>query len=130
MTTSQAQMTPLPKLPDIYDVSPVGPNDEACFAELREVLARHGALQRFGVTLLHQHFDMGEGEILVESIDVENRVLTLRPRPISYTRGGISVETSWRLDDPIAQRRCETQCVADRDYEGKPFHRSQHYTTS
>jgi hypothetical protein len=93
------------------------------------VLEQHGALQRFGLTLLHQHFDMGDDEILVESIDVTNRVLTLRPRPTGATRG-VAVETSWRLDDPRAQRRCETLCQADRDAKGNPYHRSQHYTTS
>jgi hypothetical protein len=51
----------LPRLVDIDDVRPVDATDQVVFDEVRKVLARHGALQRFGLTLLHQHFDVGDG---------------------------------------------------------------------
>src|SRR5215471_10415730 len=92
----------LPPLPNIYEIDPAGPQDRACFDELREVLERHGALQRFGITLLHQHFEMAPDEVLVESVDTENRILTMRP--VSAKPNERAVETSWRLDDPSAQR--------------------------
>ena len=116
----------LPKLPDITEVAPVGGKDQACIAEVRAVLDRHCALHRFGLTLLHQHFDMSDDEILVESVDAENRVLTIRPAKVD-TRDGI--ETSWRLDDPAAMQRCETLCQPDRDAQGNPIHFRPHYTT-
>lgn len=118
----------LPRLPDINDVEPVTGKDDAIFEEIRETLTRHGALTRFGVTLLHQHFEMADNEVLVEHIDVDNRILT--NRPFAVEQFGNAIETSWRLDDPTAQRRCETLCVQDRDAEGRPYHRRQHYTTS
>jgi hypothetical protein len=115
-------------LPDINDVVPVGPQDQACMDEVREVLERHGALQRFGLTLLHQHFDIAEDEVLVESIDVENRILLSTPKKVATI--GASVETSWRLDDPTRQQVCETLCQPDRDRDGNPIHMRPHYRTS
>lgn len=118
--------TTLPELPDITEVTPVGTQDQACIAEVRAVLERHGALQRFGLTLLHQHFEMNENEILVESVDTQSRVLTIRPTKVNGTDG---IETSWRLDDPAAMQRCETMCQPDRDAQGNPIHFRPHYTT-
>ena len=121
-------LSPLPSLPDIDEVPPLDDADDKIFAEVRAVLKQHGALQRFGVTLLHQHFPLAEGEVLVEQIDAENRILTTRPR--TAEQSGLTRETSWRLDDQTGARRCETQCQTDRDYEGKPTHLRRHYTTS
>jgi hypothetical protein len=100
---------------------------QVIFDEVRAVLARHDALQRFGLTLLHQHFEMDETEMLVESIDRDNRVLTLQPRAAEDTVNG--VETSWRLDDPVGQQRCETICERVPDQYGGG-HRRNHVTTS
>jgi hypothetical protein len=117
----------LPELPDIDDVRPVDETDQVVFDEIREVLNRHGALQRFGLTLLHQHFGMAEDETLLERIDRDNRTLTLRPATINESSNG--VETSWRLDDPTGQQRCETVCHRIPDKYGGG-HDRQHYTTS
>ncbi len=118
----------LPQPPDILDVSPIGPADEACLQEIRSVLARHGALQRFGVTLLHSHFPVGKGEVLVETIDVENRTLVTSPRDADTVVSGM--ETSWRLDHPTGMQVCETLCQPDRDRDGNPIHMRPHYRTS
>lgn len=116
-----------PRLPDIDDVQPVGPNDQIIFDEVREVLQRHGALLRFGMTLLHQHFDMSDDEVLVESIDVENRTLSSSPQIAKGVKSAI--ETSWRLDDPTGAKLCETLCRKERDIDGKEYHLGAHYTT-
>jgi hypothetical protein len=123
-----ASLHPLPKLPDIHQIEPVGSQDQACMDEIREVLKRHGALQRFGLTLLHQHFDMSDEEVLIESVDTENRILTMQPSTADPV--GRAIETSWRLDDPTGVRRCEVQCVPDRDAEGNDIHSRPHYMTS
>lgn len=102
--------TPLPILPDIDEVAPLSDADQSCLAEIRAVLAKYGALQRFGVTLLHEHFEITDEEILVETIDVETRTLTSRPEKIVDLGNYNSVETSWRLDDDIAVARCTSAC--------------------
>ncbi|GAA5124103.1 hypothetical protein GCM10025762_48610 [Haloechinothrix salitolerans] len=121
--------SPLAKLPDISEVVPFGAReeDQRCFDEIRAVLQKYDALQRFGVTLLHEHFDIGDDEVLVESVDVVNRVLSSTPGKPNRRPGVI--ETSWRLDDPVGRQRCETLCIRDRDIDGNEYHRQQHYMT-
>jgi hypothetical protein len=64
--------------PDITEVKPADAADMGVLAEIQDVLKRHNALGRFGVNLLHQHFDMAKDEIMVEYTDVEARTQTLR----------------------------------------------------
>lgn len=118
----------LPQLPDVDEVRPVDETDAACFDEIRQVLGKHGALSRFGLTLLHQHFEIADGEVLVERVNLGARTLTTRPRASTAT--GSSVETSWRLDDPNSQRRCETICQPERDFEGHPYHNRPHFAVT
>jgi hypothetical protein len=82
-------------LPHIEEVRPRTSADDALFAEMAEVLKRHNALDRFGVCLLHTHFAIDDGEVLVEETDENGRVQTIRPKPIGAHPDVI--ETSWRL---------------------------------
>lgn len=115
-------------LPDIDNVAPLGDSDQQCLSEIAAVLRRHGLESRFGVALLHTHFEVGADEVLVESVDVAQRTLTTTPRPRSDSRSAI--ETLWRFDSPTAARQCETLCQTERDVEGELYHRTNHYTTS
>ena len=117
----------LPELLDIDYVRPFDETDQVVFDEVREILERHGALQRFGLTLLHKHFDVADDEVLVETIDATNRTLTLRPNELVNV--GNAVETSWRLDDPVARQRCESQCVRINGPQGQFVHDRRHFTT-
>jgi hypothetical protein len=101
-------------LKDINDVEPfTSENDQALFDELKAVLSKHGALSRFGITLLHQHFDLVDGEMLVELCDVENRLLTIKPLPVDETSNYKFIETSWRFDIIGAGTKCILRCVTD-----------------
>jgi hypothetical protein len=82
-------------------VKPVSEADEAVFAEIRAVLVRHKALNRFGVTLLHDHFDISDDEILVESCDPDSRTLVTRPMKKAELAGEQLLETNWTLDAPL-----------------------------
>ena len=85
-------------MPDISEVTPLGEADAPMMQELYEVLRRHQALSRFGVTLLHQHFEVSEDEILVEDTDISNRVQQITPMPQAALTETSYVQTSWRLD--------------------------------
>lgn len=102
--------TPLAQLSDIDDVAPLSNVDKPCLDEIRAVLAKHDALQRFGITLLHEHFEVAEDEILVETIDAKTRTLTSRPEKVSELSNYNAVETSWRLDDLTAMASCRKVC--------------------
>ena len=88
-------------------ISKIGDKDKKCFAELREVLERHGALERFGVCLLHDHFDVGDDEILEEVCDETNRVLTAQPVDrASWEAKPNSRATMWELKENRALQGC------------------------
>lgn len=107
-------------VPDIAEVGKLNDADRACFRELRDVLAKYNALERFGINLIHKHFDIAEDECLVETIDHEQRTLIVRP--VKKHEIGNAVETQWRLADGSAYLICDQQCVynnghADRHYQ-------------
>lgn len=98
----------LAELPDISEVEPLNENDRACFRDVREVLARHGLLSRFGLTLLHQHFPVGPDEALLETFDADARTLNIRPVPKAELPP--SIETQWQLVDGEALLVCHGYC--------------------
>lgn len=100
-------------LPHIDDVAPFSEADQTCLDEIRAVLDRHGKIDRFGVCLLHKHFPIEDGEILVETCDEEERTLTLRPVNKDCLPAHSVVETVWRFDRTGASAACWKACVAD-----------------
>lgn len=71
--------------------------DAALFRELAEVLSRYNALDRFGVTLLHKHFEIGPDEALLETTDVKERKQYLTTVKRSELVERNAVQTAWRL---------------------------------
>jgi hypothetical protein len=69
----------LNSLPHITDVQPISDQDFALLTDIREVLEKHGALHRFGLQLLHKHYDLCEGEILQETTDEDGRISEIKP---------------------------------------------------
>ena len=87
-------------LPELQDAPPIDDADMACLLELRDVLARHGKLKRFAVHLAHRHFELGEGEVLIERPDPDGRTQHV-------TVGRLDDEpdarpTTWLFDDAPA----------------------------
>jgi hypothetical protein len=66
------------ELENIDDIEPIGDGDVECLVEIRDVLKRHGKMERLGVALLHSHFEVAGDEIMLESVDEESRTLTSR----------------------------------------------------
>jgi hypothetical protein len=116
----------LPPLPDIDEVEPVAEKDEACIQAVRKVLEEHGALSRFGVVLLHEHFDIADDEIMMEFVDKESRTLTTRPVKAAEHDEEMSIQTSWRLDSRTGRQRCERYC--QRPYGPNGPHITGHAT--
>jgi hypothetical protein len=101
------------ELPYMSEVAPLNEADIPCLEEIRQVLAKHGRLDRLGVTLLHRHFEIGDEEILVEEIDFSGRRLIVRP--IKKSVAGVCVETSWKLGSNAEQycgkQHCWSTCI-------------------
>jgi hypothetical protein len=105
------------RLPELEDIEPLGASDSACLEEIRDVLVRHGAIERFGITLLHDHFDVAFDEMLLETCDPGYRVLTMTPASVSaITDEGRLVETNWRFSrngGVLASLVCRVGCFVD-----------------
>lgn len=104
----------------LQDVHPLSKEDDAFLADLTEVLKKHGNLNRFGLTLLHRHFEVAEDEMVVEHSDSVARTLScsVMKRADIPTYG---VETTqWRMT-PDGKAIGIMDCVAQPDGNG-------HYT--
>ena len=111
-------------IPDIDDLLPLGPGDHDCLNEIRAVLEKHGALNRFGINLLHEHFELNPGEQLIETPDTLTRTLTIRPEIVSSDQGRV-VETNWRFgpgSDVVAALVCRVGCFVDLKDRHKNIH--------
>lgn len=103
LETSINTTNPYAALQDIDVVDPFDEDDRETLALIREVLRKRNAIDRFGITLLHDHFDVNDDEILIETCDHETRTLTIKPyRNEELKEADIDedgyVQTNWRFD--------------------------------
>lgn len=96
--------------PDIMDVVPLGAHDDECLKEIRDVLLRHGKIDRFGITLIHDHFHMDSDEALIEDCDPHTRTLTIRPEKLRKNLSSPAIETSWELGRGEVLTVCRVRC--------------------
>ena len=85
-------------------------SEASLFGEIRELLKRYGVEKKYGLALLHKHFDLADDEVLMEYADVENRTLITRPAPRSAASAGNAVETVWSLESGNATTACALFC--------------------
>lgn len=100
-------------LPHIDDVEPICEKDRHILEEIREVLKKHNYTNRFGICLLHRHFDLAEDECLMEYTDVEERTSTLVVEKTSESQ--TKIETMWRFSDTVLS---DTVCRVFCEYAG------------
>lgn len=86
------------EIKDIDYIEPISERDTDCLLEIREVLRKYKKMERFGVALLHQHFDLAEDEIMLETSDHETRTLTSAPVK-QLEAGNTNIGTIWMLRD-------------------------------
>ena len=88
--------TPTRNLPTFDDALPLAHGDEAFLEDIHAVLNKHGNLDRFGLCLIHDHFDVGTDEILLETNDPVARTLSLET--VKTSDLGTDVKfTSWDI---------------------------------
>jgi hypothetical protein len=111
---------------DIHDVEPISDKDSEVLREVGEVLLKHNALDRFGVTLIHKHFDLQANEQLVEFTDIVNRRLTIQP--VSEHETLETVETSWKFSKEAGGPHPLTVCIFRCFYDAQstPSHVGKH----
>lgn len=84
-------------LPHISDAQALTDRDNPMVEELVAVLKKYNALDRFGIALLHQHFPINKDEVLCETVDAKNRVLTTKPVSKSELEAEPHTVTVWDL---------------------------------
>lgn len=92
------------KLPhmDTTDVGVLGEDDRACLEELGQYLAATDAWSRFGVWLLHKHFEPAAGEVFVERALHAPRKTETTPVARSAFAEQELCTTAIRFDDTIS----------------------------
>jgi hypothetical protein len=80
------------------------------FGEIRELLKKHGVEKKYGLALLHKHFDLADDEVLMEYTDLESRTLITKPTPRSKASAVNAVETVWSLESGDMTTACAAFC--------------------
>ena len=73
--------------------------DEKCLEELKAVLEKHDRTSKFGIALLHKHFEMDESEVLVETADRDTRILETKPVTSDDAATMDLVPSIWRFGE-------------------------------
>jgi hypothetical protein len=99
------------RFPHISDVEPVGEQDKVVLEEIRAVLERHGALERFGINLIHRHFGLEDGEIILESTDTDRRrqIVEVVSEAETLASGNV-IATQWVFDRSRNGVVCKLYC--------------------
>ncbi|MFZ6769782.1 hypothetical protein ACO0LM_22240 [Undibacterium sp. Di26W] len=104
------------------ELTPFSPDDGECFREIRDVLMRHGALKRFGVFLIHKHFDIADDEEMTECTDHAERQLTIAPRKKTEIDPEVTIPTNWIFTE--TEEIAAACCTCARNSQGhQGFHR-------
>ncbi len=86
---------------DATDVGELHEDDRACLEELGQYLVSTEAWQRFGIWLLHKHFEPGPGEVFVERVIRAPRKTETAPIDRSALSERLST-TAIRFDDSVS----------------------------
>lgn len=105
-------------LTDVDDVKPLDSSDKEVLDDLNAVLRKHGCTERFGIFLLHQHFPVKDGEILVEYTDADARTQTIVVEKAPPDTKEQFLQTAWKFDSgqPTAVTVCEKWCHYDNGH--------------
>jgi hypothetical protein len=103
------------QLEHIDDVRPIDESDAECLEEIRLVLAKYGNLSRFGIALLHSHFELAEDEMMLETTNVALREHWVRPVKKSYLEEvGLDTQATIMSFDESGYRQ-DCGCCRDKD---------------
>lgn len=100
-------------LNDIDDIPPINDTDFEVLAKIKDVLVEHDCTNRFGVCLLHKHFEVGQDEVAVEYTDVEARVSKVVVQQRVDNPDTDTIQTMWRFREDGAlgyDTVCEKVC--------------------
>lgn len=86
-------------LSNLMDVHELSEKDDTCLKELQEVIEKYGLTSKFGVALLHKHFEIEKDEVLLETNNPIERTLQASPIKMSEVQNDDYATTLWRFDN-------------------------------
>lgn len=112
-------------LNNINDVERRLESEAGFFTEVRELLKRHGLEKKYGLALLHKHFDLDDDEVLMEYTDLENRMLVSKATKRTEISFVNAIETVWSLDNDNVTTGCAVFCFYNNEArQHVPQHRA------
>lgn len=108
------------KLLDIDEVEPISDKDYEVLEKVRQILNEYNYTDRFGVVLLHKHFEVEQNEMLIEDTDVKKRISTIKVEKATNDNSN-TIETMWKFGKDIS---AGTRCMLRCNY--KSGHRAYH----
>ena len=105
------------RLTDIDEIDPINEKDYVVLEEIRAVLVKYNYVDRFGIILLHKHFDISKDEVLMETTNEKDRVSTIKVEKASVNEKS-TLETMWKFGNEItAGTRCVLRCHYDNGHK-------------
>ena len=106
------QPTQFAHMKHVTEVEPVTEKDRSILEAIKAVLLEHDAVERFGVHLVHKHFDLTEDEIIMEYTDEDARTqFTQVEKYEEAFANGLPLETQWRFNRETASMGCVGFCL-------------------
>jgi len=99
-STAKLSTNPYEELRHIDDTQEPLAEEQAQLERLAAFMAEEGMTEKFGITLLHKHFEVADDEMLIETCDPEKRTLMIRPvkkEELANLMDGFR-QTQWRYD--------------------------------
>lgn len=111
MLKSLLEPTQFADMKHVTEVDPVSEKDRETLEAIKDVLIKNNAVDRFGVHLIHKHFDLADDEIIMEYTDEEARTQFTQVEKYSEAFAtGKPLETQWRFSRETASMGCVGFC--------------------
>jgi len=78
-------------------------SDKPLFRDIRDSLLAYDALDKFGLFLVHKHFEIAEDEEMVEFVDFEKATIVVRPAHRSGLEMSEMVPTNWIFEPGVSE---------------------------
>ncbi|HAS43460.1 MAG TPA: hypothetical protein DCS93_23470 [Microscillaceae bacterium] len=99
--------------------APLCPNEEM-MQEIKQILQKHQALNRFGLTRIDEN--NAPGMVMNETCDPAQRLLMTTPQTQAETHASPNIETQWSLNATHTLKACKTNCTVSPDEQHGKFH--------
>jgi hypothetical protein len=111
---------------DLATTRALSESDEKVLSALRDILTRHGKVDRFGVRLIHDPLNLAADEVLVETCNLQRRLLRCDVAKRAALPTHAIIETAWQWrpqrdalsPNMLCRSLCTQVCLDNHDERG------------